>query len=722
MATVDKERALRADFFKYLFGDRSGWLCIATESAVPGDFAQRFFQWPLEESQLLTYVNKVKSKKNVWFCVSLLSRKERKKEACKPGNLLWADLDDCSPDTVDPKPQLVIESSPDRYQAIWRLDEELDTKIVEDYSRRIYGQYRDNGVDSGWEVNKLLRVPFTNNFKYPDHPPVRLLRAFDQLLPAELFDALSYVSATDTDELEDESVPDPEDPSKIIATHQIELRDRNFHLQWGYEPTEDDDWSKLLWRLINTCLEAGLSREETFSVAYASPVNKYRRDNRPSRYLWRDVNKAANQLKNFEVLADSVIFDMPELIPGEKYKLGTSFIEQYVSWGKAATDACPQYHELAAFILLSSLLAGNVKLETSFGVIRPNLWGLILGDSTLTRKSTAMRMAIDAIDFIDRDILLATDGSAEGILTGLSGRPGRTSMFFRDEVVGLFDSIRKKDYLAGIPQLFTQLYDGSPVHRLLRKELIAVNDPIFLFFGGGIKDQFFVSVEESFVYSGFLPRFLIVSGVTDRSALRRIGPPTPEITEKRQQIYLKLHELYHSYMQIGEVEILGQAAEGPVDTLAQMTPGAYEVYGDIEDRMVEAAYNSPNSGMALPTFERLSRSLLKMALLVAASRQEPDDYKIEVTDVDIRRAAKYVEKWGEYTIEALTNVGQSVAMRTIDKVHQYITKHPGVTRSVIMRALNLTKRQMTEIEDTLEARGHVRIVPVGRGRIYHPIT
>lgn len=715
------ENELLLDFFKYLFDETKGWLCIATESSVKGDFRQRFFQWPMETGQLLAHVNKEKSKKNIWFCINLLNRKERVKESCVAGNNLWADLDDCPPDTISPKPQLVIESSPERYQAVWKLDVDIEPAIAEDYSRRIYGQYRDNGVDAGWALTKLLRVPFTRNLKYDEKPPVKLIRALGETLPTELFDELSYRSQNEEDQLEDQSIPDLGNVDAIITRYGTALGERGFPQLWQYEPVAGDDWSKLLWRLIMICYESGMDKEEVFTVAYHSSVNKYERDKRPVRYLWRDVLKAGIQFSKFEILASTNPFQMPELIPGERYKLGSSLVERYVRWGEEATDACSQYHELSIFILLSSLLAGNLKLETSFGTIRPNIWGMILGDSTLTRKSTAMRMAIDIVDFVDRDILLATDGSAEGILTGLSGRPGRTSMFFRDEVVGFFDSIRKKDYLAGIPQLFTQLYDTNPVRRMLRKELIAVDNPIFIFFGGGIKDQFYVAVDESFVYSGFLPRFLIVSGVTDRGKLRRLGPPTPELTEKKQQIYEKLYTMYHAYMPAGEVEIFGVEAKMPQETVAQMSPEAYEIYGEINDRLIEGAYNSPNSGLALPTFERLSMSLLKMSLLAAASRQEPDNFQIEVTDLDIRRAAKYVQQWGEYSIEVLMNIGQTVAMRTIDKAYRYVTDHPGTTRSLMMRSLNLTKRQIIEVEETLEARGHIRVVSVGRGKQYFPL-
>jgi len=291
-------------------------------------------------------------------------------------------------------------------------------------------------------------------------------------------------------------------------------------------------------------------------------------------------------------------------------------------------------------------------------------------------------------------------------------------MFFRDEIVGFFDSIRKKDYLAGMPQMLTQLYDGGYIARRLRKELITVSNPVFIFFGGGIKDQMYTAVEESFVYSGFLPRFLIVSGNTDLTRIKHEGPPTPEAMEKRQKIYNRLHSLYHSYVSLTDVEFLGETKQMPQDVNAILTEDAWQLYNEIGDRMVEAATTSPNPGLALPTFERMTKSLQKMAILTAASKHDPDDGDIEVGEKDIRRAAKYIQEWGNYTIEVLMNIGQTIAQRKVDKTLIYIMERPGTTRSSVMRALNLGKREMQEIEETLDARGQLQVTAQGRGRLY----
>lgn len=724
--TAPEERLLRANFFQLLWGKRLGYVCIASDTTAKGDFKQRYFEWPVDEAKMLSYIESlIPRNRNIWFGINLLKTKHRKKESVLPGNLLWSDLDDCRPEDVDPRPQIAIESSPGRYQAIWLLDETLDAEIAEDYSRRIAYRYAGSGADTGcWNSDRLLRVPYTFNVKenYPERPLVKLLTALDVLAPTSIFDELSNLPISQADIELDESIPELLDSQKIIANHMSRLSGTDFKVVWGYTPNGDDDWSKMLWRLLLCCYEGGLSMQEVYSVGYDSSVNKYRRDNRPDRYLWRDVVKAQRSSVGMEIITNAANFDMPEIIPGDKYKFkDNTFIEDYVEWGKEATDAPPQYHELGAFILLSSLLSGNISLETSWGTIKPNLWGLILGESSLTRKSTAKNMVQDIIDFIDRDILLATDGSSEGILAAISGRSGRTSMFIRDEVVGLVNEMANKQYLAGIPQMFTQLYDGQFIARKLRKETITVTDPVFLFFGCGIKEQFCVAATEEFVTSGFLPRFLIVSGETELSELRRLGPPTDNLVSKREEIYKTSNDLYKSYVVTDEIEVLGQTAQLPRNISVTMSKDAWSLNGDIASRMTEAAYNSANRDLALPTFERMSASMLKMSMLLCASRQTPEDGQIEIEVDDIRRSAMYVQNWGQHTIDVVLNLGQNANMRAIERTRKFIINNPGVPRSKTMQAMNVNKRTMQDIEETLEARGEIRVEASGRGKVYTAI-
>ncbi|HEY1248465.1 MAG TPA: DNA-primase RepB domain-containing protein, partial [Nitrososphaera sp.] len=368
-------------FFDVIYGATEGYVCIATapiENPRSG-FRQTFFEWPDQVDKVTQFILKFYETKNMWFAVNLLAKPERKKEHCLPCRLVWSDLDEADHNKLEIKPPILIESSPERYQAIWLLDESIDPMIAEDYSKRVAYKY---GADkSGWDLGQLLRIPGTFNFKYDSCPLVRL----ERFLPGvaanpTLFESIPRLWDAGIDSSWEDSIPkELPNVQEIIKKYWKELKTTAFPNLYRTEPPPTDDWSRILWKLINICLECGLSEVETYAVADTAECNKYRRDHRPPKYLWRDVLKASNFHKqvNFITRGHTEYLDLkiPDIVLSDTSE---TFIDLYKNWATEATDAIAQFHELSAFILLSSICATSIKVNTSYGAIVPNLWGLIL--------------------------------------------------------------------------------------------------------------------------------------------------------------------------------------------------------------------------------------------------------------------------------------------------------------------------------------------------------
>lgn len=706
-------------------------LCIAFSHKERGKFTQTFYDWPQQRTEIGRFLDTRKNF-NVWFSTSLLKVADRHKENCLPGRLVWADLDYVDPDKLDIPPSLVIESSPKRYQAFWRLENTVPADVAEEFSKKL--AYHVGADKSGWPLGKLLRVPHTRNYKYSKPPLVEVTRALETLVPQDLFEQLPPPSLEGVDttwqpvEDVDLSVPKIDDlpeAEKIIYAYRNELsKTEAFSNLFHIEPGPNDDWSAFLWRLINICAEAGLEPEETFAVAIEAKCNKYKRDNRPASHLWREVCKAHLAHSKFAMLKEQTYatLEMPQLIDPDDI-VEDSFVADYKKWGTVATDAPEQYHELACFIALSALSASGLFLETTSGTLVPNLWGMILGESTLTRKTTVMRMAMDIVSDLDEEIILATDGSAEGLLTGLSNRGKQVSVFYKDELSGFFDSINRKDYLAGMPETLTQLYDVPKVlRRLLRKETITIIEPYFIFFGGGIRDKVYSLINEEYVLSGFLPRFLVVSGENDLHRIRRTGPPTADTFTLKQKVLTSMGELKTFYNVQAVMQVAGQDMLLPSRVEAKLSDGAWSLYGDLEMQLIQEASNSPFSNVALPTFQRLGFSMLKMSVLIAASRKEPKDNRtIPVEIADVRQAAFYIQKWGKYSVDLVMNAGKPNLEKTLDKVLANVRMEPGCTKSSIMMRYRFSSREMKDVLETLMERGLVTISRKGRATRLYPV-
>lgn len=721
----------RVGFFNLLFEEREGFLCVAWQpkGGHKKEFKQKFFMWPEQSIAMENFIQEKTLGHNLWFGVNLFRRPERTRDFAVPTTLLWADLDYCDPGEIDPAPQFRLQSSPKKYQGFWRLDEVILAEEAQTLSKRIAYAYKDKGADvSGWDIEQLLRVPYTYNYKYDDGvsevPEVQILTQFEVRLSKKLFESLT--PPTPEEKLEETSDPLPDvrslpDAENVVYKYQSQLKRTPFFDLYLEEPNAD--WSAAMWQLIMVAFEAGLDKEEVFAVALTSKCNKYDRDNRPIVYLWREILKAELKHRKIELmLGDPQVLEIPELFDGSEPPVTT--IEDYRNWASKATDAIEEYHELACAMMLSSLTASGLYCHVGAWEVKPNLWGLVMGDTTLTRKTTAMDIAMKFVTDIERDLIVATDGSVEGLLTQLSARPEKVSVWYRDEVQGMFDAIRKRDYMASMFDTFTKLYDVPPLlTRTLRKEVITITKPVFIFFGGGITDSIYAALNDTHIMSGFLPRFLVVRGDADFSKVRPVGPLSPEIAESRRQLlntYTDLHALYNEDTKI-DIPDANTSFDVPTSIEVLLTPEAWEYNKEIYMRLAKEAHESSYQVTAQPTFERLSWSLLKLAMLLAASRQQPKDNRIKLEVKDLQSAAYYIQRWGRHSIDLILNVGRTANERIVSRVLDHVRRNPGCSRSHISRAFHFSKIELNIILDTLEDRGQVKVHKANNGFTVTPL-
>src|SRR5688500_3981160 len=259
-----------------------------------------------------------------------------------------------------------------------------------------------------------------------------------------------------------------------------------------------------------------------------------------------------------------------------------------------------------------------------------------------------------------------------------------------------------------MPETLTHLYDAGPIpyKRMLRKEEIVINNPIFIFFGGGIRDKVYSLLTEQYILSGFLPRFLVVDGDADLSKIKPTGPPIALGIEKRQKLVNELLDTKEHYGISGVMRIGGQIVK-LADTTetnnikATLTPQAWERYQDIELKMLTVASESYYVATALPTFERLTRSMMKLASLLAASRQTPTGGAISVEERDIINAARFVQSWGRFSINLILNAGKTQSLRLLEKIRKSIEMRPGVMKSELLRQHHLSSRELNDIVTNL---------------------
>ena len=724
------ERKQREKFFRAVLGAYSGYVAFARIDRKK-NFHEEFFFYPDKMEDMLTWIEKHAFGNNLYFCPQLFASAKRNKANVQITACLWADLDTADPAKIIPVPSVVLETSPERYQAFWPLTSAVEPVDAEDTSRRIAYAFKDEGADiSGWDLTQLLRIPLTLNMKYekPLHiPTVQILVLDPDQFTLNDFKAFDPVPGFEYAEAELPEEMPKESAEAILERHRNNLPERVFILH--EDVPETADWSTALWNLECLLLESGLTREEAYIVAEASSCNKFKRDKKPGKYLWRDICRAYEHLKirSGALLPQEIAADKYSLLSEEEMKtvanMAPGFVERYCAWGKSRGDAAPEYHVAGAFTILSGLLCGAVQLPTSYGILYINLWFMLLADTTLTRKTTAIDQAMDLLVDVDPDVVLATDGSIEGLLSALALRTGRPSIFWRDEFTGLIEQMKKRDYYAGMAEMFTKLYDGKYQKRILRKEIIEVRSPRLIIFCGGIFSRMAQLLDYSYVESGFFPRFITITAEADVTQLRALGPMTTRNDTARQDLLKELQNMRKAYEGKMTIITMGIPVEVPKVWDAVLDEATWQRYNELENLLLAKGLESDGADLLTPTYDRLAKNILKASVLLAAADHSLDkEHNIRVQMKHLLRAIHYGNSWREHAARILVHLGRGATEQQLERLMQYIRRFPGVTRSKLMQAYHLTAREAEYLAETLDQRGLIQRSKFGRTERYYPIN
>lgn len=739
-------------FFTGIYGqpvpDEERYMCIAF-IRPGGKMVERFFRWDSEIDGALKLIDDLTQERlrggrgaDLYYCVSLTTGIKRNRDFIDQTHCVWADLDNTAPVKLNLPPTFLVETSPGRYQGIWTLIEAVPFSTAEDFARRIYHAHRKDGADATWDATRLLRVPNTANLKYnvagENNPLVSIVSA-GPLYDLDELDAAYPISITTGPGTSQSAVLDYDQVNHVGSMEEILRRyDREI------DPVTRDlifdasdpggDWSARLWALEMGCFEAGMDIYEVFVVARASGCNKYLRDGRPDADLWKDVVRAREETerKAGMVLTTTEIEEIDLMTPeeiGSVVEQPHGFIERFQDWASSRTDAPREFHVGGALMALSSALADKIMVETAFGDVRPNIWVMLISDSTISRKTTSMRLSMEITEGAGVDILLATDGSIEGLLTELEARKDIPSMFMRDEFTSLVAGAKKKDYMSGLLTDLCGLYDGGRVKRRLRKEVIEVKNPNFLLFAGGVETKLLELLGHEDITSGFIPRFIPIFGRTSVAELTLIGPRRQRSFKAKDDLITELNTIIGAYTTPPSVLKVPKAGDVALTTPtieASLSDGAWNRLQVCQRYLLNMADHHDSRDLLLPCTERLVINIVKVATLIAASRLRPvADGLMTVEYDDLMMAMYYARGWLDNLLRVVTRVGRDPFDGRTHQILEYITYagERGANKGEIMRHFRSNKRELDEILETLIDREEIISEggsgPTGRGAIFH---
>jgi hypothetical protein len=716
----------REDFFDLIYSDLTNNVYISLGGVGEG----KWFKWPNQRDDLLAFVAE-NDQQDVYFSVSDYTKPVRRKEHAGMASIIYVDADEWDTESAWLEPSVVVETRPGRYHAYWLLTEPITAEDASVLAHKISAAHADEGCDkSSWPVTKVLRVPETLNCKDPENPfPIEVTK----------FEGVMYSASDIAEKYGDVPVnvytvdnrPLPGDlPSRIDI--QSTMGDVRLSMYLD-EPEPGTDMSAYMWAMECMLFEWGYTAEEVFVLMSDVTHNKYHpkrvgevtasgavrpRRADPDGDLWNEILRAEAATKGEipeEIVKQPAEDPEPEpkaafLTPEEEaiVEKHRTFVDEYVQWAATRTDAPHIYHRNLALILLSCVYGAKARIKYQHSSEPLNLWLILLGDTTVSRKTTSVRLMEEVLEiyeeFVGDRIDIGADFSPEALTKKLGERDGKVSLINRDEVQGFFKAVLGKSYMSDSLDVLTNLYGGK-VKQVLRTNKETAQErrasTVFNLLMYGIAEQTAQQLSEENFQSGFLQRFTWV-----------ISPPIPLTPDKLRNKQGSLEDLtdkgYDTWAQNTAMKMMTReeqlAYEG---RYIFFEDDAFERAMDWKTQVIfEMMPDETTQKAYAPTISRMESHILRAAALMAMH----DGLK-KVTLPYVLKAIKIAEDWFDGFEQMRRDiVGSDFAARTNEVLRFIESKGKGQTvplSSVYRKFSNYPPRVVEEWLEALKAREEI---------------
>jgi len=377
------------------------------------------------------------------------------------------------------------------------------------------------------------------------------------------------------------------------------------------------------------------------------------------------------------------------------------FIEKYKRYILQRTDCCEIYPEIIGYALLAEAIGRKPIMKTP-DCLYTNLWVMLLGPSTISRKSTNIKLGKKIVPTgASGSSILPDIYTQEALVQNLSDLPEAHSIGFYQECGGLLKQMGSKTYQMGLDDLMCDLYDCPDDFKKDLKSGKCELEKVYInLIWATTKKKFFRVVDVEDFDSGFLPRFLIVFNENTE-----IGPEG-ELTEEHIEDEMEAKEaLYQIYRKFRFEEFCFVPDKGCYDVVfawevskeSECPAGLDEdIWNAIVGRMKDYLWKF---GALIEVDEMLAK--------VAVSTNN----KISIKWESINKAINIINNLLNMLIANVLLITRNTFVKQMDKVKDYIGRagEEGATKSYLLQSTHFKTTDLTEILRTLKDSGEIII-------------
>ncbi len=359
-----------------------------------------------------------------------------------------------------------------------------------------------------------------------------------------------------------------------------------------------------------------------------------------------------------------------------------NFLTLYKEFCTEITDAPENYHDYMAMATVGIVMGNDVYLPFGDTRIYPNVWLILLGDSSYSRKTTSINIGKKLLSEVFPERIYPNEFSQEKIQSLLGDHPA--GGFFFSEFVTLM-GLLSRDYMSGTKGFLADIYDSPFTYRReTQKGTVEIRNPAISIISATTQSWFTDRMKESDIMGGFLPRFLMIMPGQKTKSLAI--PPEADFEKKKV-----LRNILEKISQIKGV--------------AYLKPDAKAYF----EGWYEKLCSWPSNGRTQPFIQRLQIYTLKFAMILSAINS--GDLKINHENMAqavemVRRAAKDLTKIDD---EELVFGKVQINMK---KVIDYLRKHGQTPKSKLLMNTRLSSREFLEAITTLMDSERVKEVKI----------
>ncbi|MBA7563676.1 DUF3987 domain-containing protein [Candidatus Atribacteria bacterium 1244-E10-H5-B2] len=428
---------------------------------------------------------------------------------------------------------------------------------------------------------------------------------------------------------------------------------------------------------------------EYFDFRIKVCIAKYPDNKDANNYLVNDLHLEFKAIIN---IADRYFWDRLRSADFKVEIPEDDFIESYKEYAGQISDAPAKYQELMALAIISTIVNRNVYLKWGRRNLYPNLYIVLIGKSTVMRKTEALDGALQTIYHINKDLIFPSEFTQEALFNHISDNP--VGIISWTEFGG-FLAGASKSYKSDIKEFLTSVYDCP---NFLKKKLVdreyIIEKPFINIITATTIHWFVDRITEADTLGGFLGRFVYMPCTKD-DRNDWYWMPQMEPVNTGNMLIANIKNILEIK---GEFKISDEAKTVLIKYLKRHDDEIWEL--------------DDTKGL-IGFYGRLADYVFKFAMLYEIS-----GYKsLVISENSVMRSIKLVNQFKQSLNKLLGDyVAFTKEAKDIQRVLNLIKNEGTIRRDRLMQNSHMTAKQLDEVISTLIQSNRIIAIYLGEGQ------